>query len=67
MLAAVTEAVPVSSMKSNWVEAALKFHMPLIVSFFDLEAGPLSQSSLTYVSEAVWVKLNEPASKEIDP
>ena len=45
------EAVLRSSKPVNWVEAAVKFQKPVMVSLADLEAGPLVQSSLTYEVE----------------
>ncbi len=36
-----TEAVPISRVLVNWLEAALKSHLPVMVSLKALEAGPL--------------------------
>ena len=60
------EALLMSSKPVSWVEAAVKFQKPVIVSLADLEAGPVTQSRVTVDLEAVYPTLNIPASKEME-
>ena len=64
--AAVMLAVPVNSMKSNWVEAALKFHLPVMTSSKARLAGPLVQSKLMVEVPLEDEILNSAKSKERD-
>ena len=59
------EAV-VNSKILNWVEAAEKVQLPVMLWVADLDAGPLSQSNLTYPLLAVLEKVKWLASKVKD-
>ena len=47
----------------NWVLAAEKVQLPVMVSLADLDAGPLVQSNLTYEVEEALVTVKCPPSK----
>ena len=61
---AETLAKPANSRPANWLEAAEKFHLPVMVSLAARQAGPVIQSSFTNDADTVSVTLNILASKE---